>query len=265
MAESSEGSRKGGSQILDARRLLVDWANQQDSWVRSLVGQTVASYRAISDGQAKELFDQFLAEKGLRGPLAPKVASETEVKSAVPPHPKAGSHESEPLRLLTLSNVSGVNALSPGAKIDFSPGLTILHGENGTGKTGYARVLKRISAVQYPEEILPNIHSPTPQMPSATVEYHLGSVQKTFQWHNETGVSPLTRMSVFDSPTVNLRVDESLSFVFTPAEISLFSYVSSGIRMIQELGSRTHAEMTLTNPFVRHFHEVQGSIRRSRR
>ena len=65
--------------------------------------------------------------------------------------------------------------------------------------------------------------------------------------------SPFTRMSVFDSPTVNLRVDESLAYVFTPAEISLFSYVSLGIRATQELGSQTHGAMTAANPFVRHF------------
>ena len=241
----SEDQSDDASQTLDARRLLIDWANNQDSWVRCLVGHIIASQRPISDGQATELFERFLAEKGLRGSLS-EIAPEL-------PYPKAGSARSDPLRLLALSNVSGVNALSPGATIDFNPGLTILYGENGTGKTGYARILKRISAVQYPEEILPNINSAAPQTPAATIEYQLGGVSAVVQWRNEVGVSPFTRMSVFDSPTVNLRVDESLAYVFTPAEISLFSYVSSGIRSIQERGSQAHRTMTVSNLFVRYF------------
>ncbi len=230
---------------LDARHLLIDWANHQDGWVRRLVGQVIASQRPIGEEQTKELFELFLAEKGLDGTWA-----EVEPKL---PYPAAGSAQADPLRLLSLSKVSGVNALSPGATIDFSPGLTILYGENGTGKTGYARILKRISAVQYPEKIIPNVNSTAAQTPAATIEYELGGVHKSIEWNDEVGVSPFTRMSVFDSPSVNIRVDDSLSYVFTPAEISLFSFVSSGIQAIQELGSKTQREITTTNPFIGNF------------
>ena len=233
------------SQTLDPRRLLIDWANRQDSWVRRLVGHVIASQRPISGGQATEFFELFLAEKGLHG-------SSSEIEPELP-YPQAGSAQSDSLRLRSLSKVSGVNALSPGATIDFSPGLTILYGENGTGKTGYARILKRISAVQYPEEILPNINSTAAQTPAATIDYELGGVRASVEWRNEVGVSPFTRMSVFDSPSVNVRVDESLAYVFTPAEISLFSYVSSGIRAIQERGSQALNEMAMANPFIRYF------------
>ena len=230
---------------LDPRRLLTDWANGQDSWVRRLVGTIITSQRPISDEQTTEFFELFLGEKGLLG-------SSWEIEPELP-YPQAGSAQSDPLRLLSLSKVSGVNALSPGAKVNFSPGLTILYGENGTGKTGYARILKRISAVQYPEEILPNINSTAVQTPEATIDYELGDVQESIEWRNEIGVSPFTRMSVFDSPSVNMRVDESLAYVFTPAEISLFSYVSSGIRAIQEHGSQALNAMAMVNPIIRHF------------
>ena len=145
------------SQILDPRHLLINWANEQDSWVRRLVAQVIAAQRPISKTQAAELFEIFMAEKGLNDSqptMEPKL-----------PYLQGGPAQSERLRVLTLSNVSGVNALSPGARIDFSKGLTILYGENGTGKTGYARILKRISAVRHPEEILPDINSNDTQAP----------------------------------------------------------------------------------------------------
>lgn len=233
------------SQVLDPRHVLIDWANGQDSWVRRLVGHVIALQRPISEEQATEFFELFLAEKGLTG-TSPALEPEL-------PYPQAGPAQSEPLKLLSLSNVSGVNALSPGAIIGFNAGLTILYGENGTGKTGYARILKRISAVQNPEEILSDINASATETPTATIDYELGGIHTSLEWHNEVGISPFTRLSVFDSPSVNLRVDESLAYVFTPAEISLFSYVSTGIRAIQELGTRALNELTMANPFIRYF------------
>ena len=103
------------------------------------------------------------------------------------------------------------------------------------------------------EEIVPNIHMSAqttrpPGLTSASARREDADVA------NEVGVSPFTRMSIFDSPAVNLRVDENLSYVYTPAEISLFGTSTAGIRAVQELGSRSVREMTpTTNPFLRYF------------
>jgi hypothetical protein len=243
----SEQGDDNPESVLDPKRLLVDWANKQDAWVRHLVREIMSSRRPLGDDQADELYDAYLVEKGLADGTAPA--------DAPLPYPTDGLAATETLRLVRMAEVSGVNALTPGASIDFSPGLTILYGENGTGKTGYARVLKRLAAVRDAEEIVPNIHSvakaPTP---TARIEYELGGVADSVTWKNELGISPFTRMSIFDSPAVNVRVDENLAYVFIPAEISLFSYVSDGVRSVQERGAAALREATpSTNPFLRYF------------
>lgn len=246
MPEADSRDQSDTQSSLDPRQLLVDWANQQDSWVRRLVGHVVISRQPLGDGQVSELFDMYLAEKGIDGELndvEPVLVYQSEAVSAT-----------DVLRLIRLHNVEGVNALATGSEIEFSPGLTILYGENGTGKTGYARVLKRLSAVRDPEEIVPNIHNSAALAPRATIEYQLGDDVKALQWQNEVGVVPFTRMSVFDSPAVNVRVDDDLSYVFTPAELSLFGYVSDGIRAVQERGNQALQSIsTSSNPFVRYF------------
>ena len=145
----------------------------------------MASRRPGSDAQIAELYELYLAEKGLRGE---------------PPDPD------RPLR-------------------------------NGTGKTGYARVLKRMAAVRDPEEIVPNIRDNQGAAATAQIAFRLGDAEGSLTWRNEVGVSPFTRMSIFDSPAVNVRVDENLTYVYTRAEISLFDYVNAGIRALQELGA----------------------------
>jgi AAA domain len=245
MPPDKEESRKL-DQALDPRRLLVDWANGQDGWLRRLVGIVLASRRPASDAQIAELYELYLAEKGLRGEppdQEPDLA-----------YPTDGAAAAQELRLTRLSQVAGVNALTPGSEIEFCDGLTVLYGENGTGKTGYARVLKRMGALRDPEEIVPNIHDNHSATPTAQIEFRLGDAEGSLTWRNEVGVSPFTRMSIFDSPAVNVRVDENLTYVFTPAEISLFDYVNAGIRALQELGARSLRDLTpTTNPFVRYF------------
>jgi energy-coupling factor transporter ATP-binding protein EcfA2 len=231
---------------IDPRRLLVDWANGQDAWVRRLAALVLSSRRPISDSQARELYDMYLAEKGL---------SDSEYPEEPPlAYPTDGTASTEDLRLIRLSNVAGVNALTTGDEIEFCENLTILYGENGAGKTGYARILKRLGALRDAEEILPNIHAGKTKSPTARIDFRLGDTEKTLTWNNEVGVAPFTRMSIFDTPAVNIRVDENLSYVYTPAEISLFSYINAGIRNIQELGAQSVREIApRTNPFLGYF------------
>jgi DNA repair ATPase RecN len=231
----------------DPRQLLVDWANKQDSWIRRLVGQVLASQAPLGNDESAELYKQFLSEKGLNGA---KPAVEPKLEYA------AGSATAaEQLRLERLSDVAGVNALTGGATIEFCSGLTILYGENGTGKTGYARILKRLAAIRHIEDILPNINVSKAASPEAKISYRFGkgAVQELV-WKNESGVAPFTKISIFDAPSVNLHVDENLSYLYTPAELSLFSYAAGGIAAVQDAAIAEAKSLKSTgNPFTHFF------------
>lgn len=229
------------------REILVGWANQQDAWARALAGEVIASGSAAADEFLNELYAVFKAEKGLSPDPAPDVPM-LEVTAY------EGSAEEE-LVLTKLSSLHGVNALADGQEITFNRGLTILYGENGTGKTGYARVLKRVAGVRTAAEILPNAHATEKQpSPSAELAYRQGDADQHLNWNDELGVSPLTRISVFDSPAVSLHVDEDLNYVFTPADLALFRHVAAGIRAIQEKASEEVASLrSRGNPFLSRF------------
>ena len=49
------------------------------------------------------------------------------------------------LRLCSISDVEGVNALAPKKPLEFGKGnITIVYGNNGAGKSGYVRLLKHV-------------------------------------------------------------------------------------------------------------------------
>lgn len=231
------------------RRLLVEWANGQDAWTRQLTAATILSRQAPSADLLDTVYETFLAEKGLSDEEQPAVAKlEVETVEAT---------QDETLELASLSNVQGVNALASDQQLVFDPSLTILFGQNGSGKTGYARVLKRISAVRSPEDILPNAHLTyldPPAPPSADIAFRVGSDERSTRWKDEAGLTPFTRISVFDAGAVALHVDSEIGYVYTPAELALFKHVATGLQGVQQrIASEVTSLASGSNPLLSKF------------
>jgi hypothetical protein len=114
--------------------------------------------------------------------------------------------------------------------------MTVLFGENAAGKTGYVRILKLLANVRSAEKIIPDIHRPTARAtPAAIIDFTLGETPDDLTWHGEQGVSPFTRMTVFDSPAVALHLEDSVTYVYTPADLALFGYVHAAIGGVKAL------------------------------
>ena len=227
----------------------MDWANGQDAWVRQITAETILSRQAPSDALLDAAYATFLAEKGLGDGEAPEVPKLELVA--------ADAAEEETLELVSLANIEGVNALAADQELDFDPELTVLFGQNGSGKTGYARILKRISAVRTAEDILPNAHTAyfdSPPSPSATIQYRLSGTDSSVMWKDESGLAPFTRISVFDASAVSLHVDSDLGYVYTPAELALFGHVAAGLQGIQQrIATEVKALAPGSNPLLSRF------------
>jgi hypothetical protein len=227
--------------------LLVAWANQQDSWVRAIVSEVLASRRELSAEAVEQATDVYLAEKQL--------SEDEHTPTPLLGEQAAGEATSEALRLLELRECSGVNALAEHQAIAFNPSMTVLFGENAAGKSGYVRVLKRLANVRSAEPIIPDIHRASSSgAPQAVVRFTLGADEHELKWNGETGVQPFTRMSGFDAPAVALHLEDNVTYVYTPADLALFNYVYGGIE-----GVRSRLEAVLAqrqprqNPFLTAF------------
>lgn len=112
--------------------------------------------------------------------------------------------------LNALHGLSHVNALAPGERLSFGKsGLTVIYGDNGAGKSGYARVLKQLCRARSPkgDAILPNIYAAGSGTPAASIDFFIGAQKRSASW---TQGSPpdamLSAVSVFDSRTANVHV-----------------------------------------------------------
>jgi hypothetical protein len=216
--------------------MLAEWANGNDEWIRYVVRQVLSSGRQLTTDEAEQAYQLFREEKSLDPRTEPEMPALTMAASA--------DEADEPLTITKLSNVTGVNALVTGEVIEPHEGLTILFGENGTGKTGYSRIFKALAASRTDDVILGDIEGGPDVTPSADLEYRLGTENKQLAWTGERGVSPFIRMSIFDSPSVTFHVDDDLEYVYVPAALALFNHVIAGLKAVQSKIEDATKELT---------------------
>ncbi len=124
-----------------------------------------------------------------------------------------------PVQLRAISDVLNVNALPEGQRLNFLPsGLTIVYGDNGSGKSGYVRVLKRACRARGPDErILKNIYTAPAGPQQAEIDFTAGSQDQSERWTDGQPFTPLlSAVSVFDARTANVHVDETNDVAYTP-------------------------------------------------
>ena len=224
----------------DPRSTLAQWANNSDEWIRGIVRQVLGSSGQVSESEQALIYRLLLEEKGINDrtlPIEPLLAS--------PAQPLA---QPEPFRLTRMSNVRGVNALVEGVRIDFGLGITLLYGENGMGKTGYARILKRMAGSRSAEDILADVNlEDDPPPPSADIDYCLGGTDLSHQWNGEKAQSPFTLMSIFDNPSAHLHVDADLRYTYRPASLAFFDRVNLEVQNIGELIEKERQSLNFDN------------------
>ena len=223
---------------LNPKEALAQWANTSAEWTRRIVRHVLASDDPISESDQALIYRLLLEE------------NQIDVRT-LHPEPKISisaqtSAQTEPFSLTRLTNVKGVNALVEDSVIDFGSGLTLLFGENGTGKTGYARILKNLAGSRSADEILPDIYlNGTRPGPSAEIGYRLGIKETSLQWNGARGQFPFTLMSVFDSPSVRFHIDDELGYTYRPASLAVFDRVT---REVQEIQKAIEGELQKLTP-----------------
>ena len=227
--------------------LLVEWANEQDQWIRRLASEVIKARRRSPDESIDAIYETLLREKELKEGNLVKV------------EPISAGDLSAPsgmtLRLVSLRHIENVNALLPNQEIEFHPRLTICFGENASGKTGYVRILKRAAAVRTAEPVLPNIHGGGAKgTPQAILKVLVGDEERSIEWQGEEGLEPLTRIDIFDARAAVVHLAEDLTYSYTPADLALYPLVTEGIERVQEkLQAAKEKRRPRQNPFINRF------------
>ena len=133
-------------------------------------------------------------------------------------HLPAGPNAQTSVSIEYLNHLTGVNRLPADQKITFgqSPGLTIIYGDNGTGKSGYVRGIKKVCRTRgAPPVIRPDAFAPTPPKASCKIGITTSHGSSEVLWTDGTAADvKLGNVFVFDTAAAShyLMTDGPASF-----------------------------------------------------
>ena len=183
---------------------IVAWSRQRPRW-QQIVLRGVADGRPPSEDALDELIDAVVEERCLEG-------GELEMGHLV-----AGPADAPPVSLESLAEPAHVNALSTTVPLTFAEGgITIVYGDNGSGKSGYARLLKRIARSRHDETVLTDVFRDTSgHEPTAKLGVRIGDEVQEVSWPKSKRPE-LQRMLFYDSACGNTYIADEADFPYRP-------------------------------------------------
>src|SRR5690606_6531555 len=169
---------------------ILQWSQDRPAWQRD------ALRRLVLNGELSDEDINALAEicKSGHG-LAEQCDAVPLAKEHIPAR-VAGA----PVSLVSIFHRRGVNALAEDQTLKFGPGLTVVYGDNGAGKTGYIRILKSACRARGQEKILGNVGSGgAPLTPVVAIKYKVGAEPVPREWVGGSEDEFISRVSVFDT------------------------------------------------------------------
>ncbi|MDP9033335.1 MAG: hypothetical protein M3O50_00885, partial [Myxococcota bacterium] len=101
----------------------------------------------------------------------------------------------------------------------------VIYGDNGAGKSGYARILKRACRARHAGKIEPNAYADAAVVTraTATIAYSIGQAKEPdLKWQDSDSPHPtLSAISVFDSDCASVHITEKNEVAFRPFGVDI--------------------------------------------
>jgi energy-coupling factor transporter ATP-binding protein EcfA2 len=215
---------------------ILNWSTDRPTWQRDALRRLVLSAE-LSDDDIRALTEICKGEHGL--------AEKTEVKPLSKEHVPDQHGTAAAVSLESIFHHKGVNALAEDQSLKFAPGLTIVYGDNGAGKTGYIRILKQACRARGHEEILGNaVSGIAPPKPVVSIKYRVGEEATARQWVGGDADEFVSRVSIFDMHCAAVYLNERTDVAFLPFGLDLFDKLVKACKAVR---SRLESEQRALN------------------
>ncbi len=230
--------------------LIYDWSVDQSLWKRDAL-RRILQGENITDDVIRELVGTLRQEKSSDGDKSIKV--QTLEKAHLPNTPKGG----EDVRLIKISDTSNVNRLASGQSLEFEAfGITVIFGNNGSGKSGYTRILKNACTARHRPTILPNIYDDSDDISpsSSVITFSIGDGEDQKEnWNNSELPHPvLSAVSVFDRECAEIHIGKPSEVAFRPLGLDIPEKLVDILKQVEnELKSTFDKHLSSQNAIFR--------------
>lgn len=198
-------------------KALLDWSKDAlYPWQHEALRRILAK-GTLSEQDKTDIYERAQSDLGFTPPpinLPKLLLTEADLPS--------GPAEANRIWLTGIKDLENVNALKAKQRLVVGKHLTLVYGENGSGKSGYARILKKTARCTEKaiESILPDVFNlaPVPVPPKAVFELDKGAGPVDVAWQDDQPVpNDLKRFAVFDSKCARQFLSASNQLSFAPA------------------------------------------------
>jgi energy-coupling factor transporter ATP-binding protein EcfA2 len=236
-----------------SKKVLVDlliWSQNRELWIRDALRRIVVK-GDLNDDDISRLYQLCMEEKNQN-----QLAEEAVPLTA--DHVPSADCSSQTVRILSLSNLEGVNRLAGGQELQFGEaGLTVVYGDNGAGKSGYARVIKKACRSRGATPVInPNIFSNNERRPAtATFKIRVEEKDDVTTWENDKpSLALLANVMVFDHVTAKHYVEEEGAAALTPYGLDILPKLAKACdavgEKIQDKISQIEQQIRASSSFI---------------
>ena len=222
---------------------ILNWSQGLPAWQSDAIARLVAK-QVLSTGDLEDLFALIRAEHGIpdsKGRTAKKLSAQQ-----IPATTQSNTH----VEVLAMKNLRHVNAIAENQRLAFGAnGLTVIYGDNGSGKSGYSRVLKRACRARDQRELIhPNAKLPAGKIEQAEAVFELSvnGVPRETNWVNDKPApEELSSLAIFDARCARAYLDTEDDFAYVPYGLDILEELARVCKQLEDLIKTEHSQNTV--------------------
>ena len=195
---------------------IINWSTSKPMFVRDAI-RRMLNNQTISSQDFEEIKNLLKKENGFDGiHIIPVPVSVSDIPTI--------THDNKQIRLNQICSPHNIAALFDNTPLEFSiNGLTIVYGKNGSGKSSYSKILKKLCWSRDKNVLLKkNVYTGDKSVQSVKIKFKEGPNDQEFIWNEGQKTDKrLNSIFVFDTKCANIYLNSENPSEYKPVGIDV--------------------------------------------
>lgn len=195
---------------------IITWSNNKAPFIKDAI-RRILHCTVLTAQDIQEIKELLKKEHGFEGiTLVPSPATNADIPPIIT--------STNQVRLKQISSPHNISALYESTALNFSlDGLTIVYGKNGSGKSSFSKILKKLCWSRDNGVVLKkNVYTASTEVQSVSIKYTKGDVETNFVWQEGQPTDEnLNSVYIFDTKCAGIYLNQDNPAEYKPAGIEV--------------------------------------------
>jgi adenine/guanine phosphoribosyltransferase-like PRPP-binding protein len=211
---------------------IIDWSDSKPKFLQEAIGRIIQK-NILSEDDILELTLICKSEKGLAKyprDLIDLIKLKESLKE---------SDVSNAVSVVKIFSTENINALQNNSELRIEAGgLTIVYGDNGSGKSSYVSILKQVCNTRGSIPVINKnlfIDSAMQQNQKAKIQYKIGEDTASVTWENGNSDSDILKaVHIYDTKSASSYIEDEDEIAFIPLGLTILEQLANVFNKIEE-------------------------------